>query len=103
METHAGKLLVATPLLIDPHFWRTVIFMLQHDEEGTVGIVLNRPTPELVADHLPEWERGGTEPQQSLLRRAGGARDGDRARAGSKWRSDGPAGGEPGRPVDEPS
>lgn len=55
MESHAGKLLVATPLLIDPHFWRTVIFMLQHDEDGTVGIVLNRPTPELVADHLPQW------------------------------------------------
>lgn len=63
MDTHAGKLLVATPQLIDPHFWRTVIFMLQHDDDGTVGIVLNRPTPELVADHLPEWVAGETEPQ----------------------------------------
>ncbi len=64
METHAGKLLVATPMLIDPHFWRTVIFMLQHDEEGTVGLVLNRPTPELVVDHLPEWIAGKSDPQR---------------------------------------
>lgn len=64
METHGGKLLVATPQLIDPHFWRTVIFMLQHDEEGTVGLVLNRPTPELVVDHLPEWVIGKNEPQR---------------------------------------
>ena len=64
METHAGKLLVATPQLMDPHFWRTVIFMLQHDEEGTVGLVLNRPTPELVVDHLPEWVGANSGPQR---------------------------------------
>lgn len=64
METLAGQLLVATPLLMDPHFWRTVIFMLQHDEEGTVGLVLNRPTPELVIDHLPDWTAGRTETQR---------------------------------------
>jgi len=64
IETHAGKLLVATPLLMDPHFWRTVIFMLQHDDEGTVGLVLNRPTPELVVDHLPEWFAESNEPQR---------------------------------------
>lgn len=54
-ESHAGKLLVATPRLIDPNFYRTVILMLQDDEEGTVGIVLNRPTAEKVEDHLPDW------------------------------------------------
>ncbi|HJQ77036.1 MAG TPA: YqgE/AlgH family protein [Acidimicrobiia bacterium] len=55
METLAGSLLVATPLLIDPHFFRTVVLLVQHDEEGCVGIVLNRPTEHLVSDHLPEW------------------------------------------------
>lgn len=54
-ESHAGKLLVATPSLIDPNFYRTVILMLQDDEEGTVGVVLNRPSEEPVEDHLPEW------------------------------------------------
>ena len=57
----AGRLLLATPVLIDPHFWRTVVFMVQHDEEGTVGIVLNRPTPEFVADHIPSWANQGDE------------------------------------------
>ncbi|HLF61420.1 MAG TPA: YqgE/AlgH family protein [Acidimicrobiia bacterium] len=64
MEAHAGRLLLATPQLVDPHFWRAVILMLQHDEEGTVGIVLNRPTPELVVDHLPEWVGGEIETQR---------------------------------------
>ena len=63
METsHAGKVLVATPRLIDPNFFRTVILLLQHDDEGTVGIVLNRETSETVADHLPEWAGLVTEP-----------------------------------------
>jgi putative transcriptional regulator len=54
-ESLAGRLLVATPRLIDPNFYRAVVLLLQHDEEGTVGIVLNRPTDEEVADHLPGW------------------------------------------------
>ena len=62
ITSHAGRLLLATPVLVDPHFWRTVIFMLQHDDEGTVGIVLNRPTSELVADHLPTWSERGEDP-----------------------------------------
>lgn len=55
MESLAGSLLVATPMLLDPHFFRTVVLLLQHDEEGCVGVVLNRPTGEHVSDHIPEW------------------------------------------------
>jgi putative transcriptional regulator len=55
MDSLAGSLLVATPALLDPHFFRTVVLLLQHDEDGCVGVVLNRPTMESVADHLPEW------------------------------------------------
>lgn len=39
-----GKLLVAEPLLGDPNFDRTVVLMTDHNEEGSVGFVLNRPT-----------------------------------------------------------
>lgn len=46
---------MATPLLMDPNFYRTVVLMLQHDEEGTLGVVLNRPSLEAVSDHLPSW------------------------------------------------
>jgi putative transcriptional regulator len=55
MDTLAGSLLVATPILFDPNFYRTVVLLMQHDEDGCVGVVLNRPTVEPVADHLPEW------------------------------------------------
>lgn len=54
-ETLRGRLLVATPLLIDPNFWRTVVLLLQHDEEGSIGVVLNRPTVERVETHIPDW------------------------------------------------
>lgn len=54
--TLAGRLLIASPVLVDPNFMRSVVMMLQHDAEGTVGVVLNRPTDEEVADHLLEWD-----------------------------------------------
>jgi putative transcriptional regulator len=55
-EYLAGHLLVATPLLEDPNFWRTVVLLLQHDAEGTIGVVLNRPTAEPVERHIPSWQ-----------------------------------------------
>lgn len=55
MDSLAGSLLVATPILLDPHFFRTVVLLLQHDEDGCLGLVLNRPTEEPVAAHIPEW------------------------------------------------
>ncbi|HIE21466.1 MAG TPA: DUF179 domain-containing protein [Acidimicrobiia bacterium] len=61
-ESLAGKLLIATPRLADPNFYRTVILILQHDEEGAVGVVLNRVTAETVADHLPGWAHRAAEP-----------------------------------------
>ncbi len=63
MDSYAGSLLVATPALLDPNFYRTVVLLLQHDEEGCVGVVLNRPTGEPVADHLPGWEERVPDPK----------------------------------------
>ncbi|MGH7262937.1 MAG: YqgE/AlgH family protein [Candidatus Rokuibacteriota bacterium] len=42
-----GQLLVATPILPDPRFMRTVIYMVRHDETGAMGLVLNRPMSEI--------------------------------------------------------
>lgn len=42
-----GQLLVATPILPDPRFMRTVIYMVRHDENGAMGLVLNRPMSEI--------------------------------------------------------
>lgn len=38
-----GQLLVATPEMADPNFARTVIFMVKHDSDGAMGLVVNRP------------------------------------------------------------
>ena len=50
-----GRLLVAGPPLEDPNFRRTVVFMIEHNEEGALGVVLNRPSPIDLADTLPQW------------------------------------------------
>src|SRR5438045_9753914 len=39
-----ARLLVATPVLGDPNFDRTVVLILEHTPEGVVGLVLNRPS-----------------------------------------------------------
>ena len=42
-----GRLLVAAPPLTDPNFDRTVVFMLDHNEGGALGLVINRPSEDL--------------------------------------------------------
>ncbi len=55
-ESLAGKLLVAAPDLDDPNFFRTVVLVVEHDdEEGALGLVLNRPSDTAVDEHLPDW------------------------------------------------
>jgi putative transcriptional regulator len=51
-----GRLLVATPPLDDPNFDRTVIFVLEHHDEGALGVVINRPTEEELGEPLDRWE-----------------------------------------------
>jgi len=50
MNSLKGHLLVATPNLLAPFFTRTVILMLEHNEEGALGVVLNRPTEATITD-----------------------------------------------------
>jgi putative transcriptional regulator len=58
-----GRLAVATPALGDPNFAHTVVFLLDHSNEGALGIVLNRPSAVEVADTLPKWEALAVEPE----------------------------------------
>ncbi len=53
-ESLRGQLLIASPALIDPNFRRAVVLVVAHDEDGAVGLVLNRPTETEVADAVPE-------------------------------------------------
>jgi putative transcriptional regulator len=51
----AGRLLVATPLIGDDTFRRTVVLLLAHSDEGAFGVILNRPTDHPAADLLVGW------------------------------------------------
>ena len=51
-DSTRGKLLVATPVVGD-FFHRTVVLVIEHSDEGAVGVVLNRPSEVLVADAVP--------------------------------------------------
>ena len=46
---------MATPALLDPHFDHTVVLLLDHDEDGSLGVVLNRPTGVGVDTVLADW------------------------------------------------
>lgn len=46
---------MALPLLNDPNFARTVVFVLEHNDEGAFGLVLNRPTDTSLFDGLAAW------------------------------------------------
>ena len=49
-----GRLLIASPALIDPNFARTVVLITEHGPEGAMGVVLNRPSEIDVGDVAPE-------------------------------------------------
>jgi putative transcriptional regulator len=54
VKSARGQLLIAGPTLIDPNFWRTVVLVVEHSEEGALGLVLNRPSETTVGDAVPE-------------------------------------------------
>jgi putative transcriptional regulator len=62
-QTLTGRLLVASPELGDPHFARTVVLLVDHDESGALGVVLNRPSTTDVREILPDWHLYATPPQ----------------------------------------
>jgi putative transcriptional regulator len=54
VESLRGKLLVASPVLLDPNFARTVLLVAEHTEDGAMAVVLNRPSEANVTDAAPE-------------------------------------------------
>jgi len=53
-QSLTGRLLIAAPTLQDPNFRRTVVLVCAHSPEGALGLVLNRPSPILAIDTVPE-------------------------------------------------
>ncbi len=70
MESYRGKLLIAGTDMLDPNFAQTVTLMVEHGEEGALGLVLNRPTK----TRVPEaWEQVSDVPchQEGVLYQGG--------------------------------
>lgn len=58
-----GSLLVSSPEMLDPNFAETVVLLLDVDDNGAVGVILNRPSAVLVADVLEDWRDTVGEPE----------------------------------------
>ena len=54
MESLKGQLLIASPVLLDPNFARTVVLVAEHSTDGAMGLVLNRPAELVAAEAVPE-------------------------------------------------
>ena len=54
MNSLQGHMLIATPELVDPNFFRSVVLIVQHSEEGALGLIINRPTETPLAEIWPQ-------------------------------------------------
>jgi putative transcriptional regulator len=54
MESVRGQLLIAGPSLVDPNFWRTVVLVIEHSDDGALGLVLNRVSETTVGEAVPQ-------------------------------------------------
>jgi putative transcriptional regulator len=52
-ESLSGQLLIASPSMAD-YFRRTVVLVVEHNPEGALGLVLNRPTESTIGEAVPE-------------------------------------------------
>ena len=50
----SGKLLIAMPGMGDPRFEKSVIFLCAHSEDGAMGLIINKPAPEVRFSSLLE-------------------------------------------------
>jgi putative transcriptional regulator len=66
-DSTRGRLLVATPGLLDPNFVRTMVFMLEHKDDGAIGVVLNRPSELPVASTVEPWAHRAVPPAVVFL------------------------------------
>ncbi len=85
--SHVGRLLVATPLIGDPNFERTVVLLLAHGEEGAFGVVINRPSDTPVHEVAEAWATQVASPAVLFI----GGPVGTDAVVGLALRGDGPS------------
>jgi putative transcriptional regulator len=62
-RVRAGTLLLANTDLLEPTFRRSVIYVVEHNDGGTLGVVLNRPSEIAVYNVLPQWAKLAAKPK----------------------------------------
>ncbi|MFI9507067.1 YqgE/AlgH family protein [Nocardia sp. NPDC052566] len=63
----AGTLLLSATELVEPTFRRTVVYIIEHNEAGSLGVVLNRPSDTAVVDVLPRWSEAAAAPRTLFI------------------------------------
>ncbi|GAA2546999.1 YqgE/AlgH family protein [Mycolicibacterium diernhoferi] len=66
-HVRAGTLLLADTDLFEPTFRRTVIYIIEHNDGGTLGVVLNRPSETAVYNVLPQWAKLAMKPKTMFI------------------------------------
>jgi putative transcriptional regulator len=62
-----GRLLIASPAMADPNFDHTIVLMVEHNDDGALGLILNRPSEASVSEILPGWGVIAAEPDVVFL------------------------------------
>ncbi len=62
-----GTLLLANTDLLEPTFRRSVIYVVEHNDGGTLGVVLNRPSETAVYNVLPQWAKLTAKPKKTMF------------------------------------
>jgi putative transcriptional regulator len=66
-RVRAGTLLLANTDLLEPTFRRSVIYIVEHNDGGTLGVVLNRPSETAVYNVLPQWAKLAAKPKTMFV------------------------------------
>jgi putative transcriptional regulator len=66
-RVRAGTLLLANTDLLEPTFRRSVIYIVEHNDGGTLGVVLNRPSETAVYNVLPQWAQLASKPKTMFI------------------------------------
>jgi putative transcriptional regulator len=66
MDSLQGHLLLASEELADPNFARSVVLLIEHNEQGALGVILNRPTSKTVRELWREVSQAPCESQRPV-------------------------------------
>ncbi|CAJ1587663.1 YqgE/AlgH family protein [[Mycobacterium] wendilense] len=66
-RVRAGTLLLANTDLLEPTFRRSVIYVVEHNDGGTLGVILNRPSEMAVYNVLPQWAKLTAKPKTMFV------------------------------------